>query len=465
MSDTLRAVLLPSLLFLFAVAGQVQARTHGYESGTLQEKQYGTSPEKRFFEEAIADERAVSAALYRFPNWLEAEFGKAGDKGVTPFFSYWGIFQGNPVGGLTQEVAYAHEMLFGATFDMEKLLDWKGASFKISGSANSGRNLSTSIGNVFNTAESYVCPTGMFYEMYYAQKLFNDLLEFRAGRMVAADQFCVLPAFGLQVNGGIDGNPTSLFLNSNFTSSPNATWGATVKINPTPIVYAAAGIYQATNRLGKVAYHGLDFSIRPDDGILMFAETGWSPTFGAKPADATHDKDGKKTSVPAETGLSGTYKFGGYFSTFPYAGFLGGGQQNTYGFYLIGQQTVWQSAKNANHNLALWAGITYSPQYQVAQMPVMGFGGTVWQGIIPTRDQDQFLCTWMTGAFSSAYADSQAKGGFARPTAETVFDVSYIINLTPTVFIQPDIQYIIQPNGVGTTPNALVIGAQFGCNF
>jgi len=326
-------------------------------------------------------------------------------------------------------------MLFGATFDMEKLVGWKGASFKISGSENSGRNLSASIPNVFNTAESYVTTTGMFYEMYYAQKLFDDFLEFRIGRMVAADQFCVLPAFGLQVSGGIDGNPTSIFLNSNFTSSPNATWGATVKINPTPVVYAATGIYQATNRLGKVAYHGLDFSIRSNDGILMFAETGWSPTFGARPADTTHDKDGKKTVVPAETGLSGTYKFGGYFSTFPYEGFLGGGQQNTYGFYLIGQQTVWQSAKNPNHNLAVWGGITYSPQYQGSpRCRLMGFGGTVWQGLIPTRDQDQFLCTWMTGAFSSAYADSQGNSGNPRPTAEN--------RLRHQLHHQPDLHHL-----------------------
>lgn len=404
--------------------------------------------------------------LVAFPNWVESEFTKAGDVGVTPFFSYWGIFQGNPVGGQAQEVGYAHEMLFGATFDMQKLVGWNGASFKISGASNSGTNLSTAIGNVFNTAESYVTPTGMFYEMYYAQKLFDNFLEFRVGRMVVADQFCGLPAFGMQVSGGIDGNPTSLFLNSNFTSSPNATWGATVKINPTPIIYAETGVFQATNRLGKIAYHGLDFSMRGNDGLLMFAETGWSPTFGAQPAGTTHDKDGKKSVVPADAGLPGLYKFGGYFSTFPYAGFLGGAQQNTYGFYLLAQQTVWQSAKNASHNFAVWGGVTYSPQFQVAEMPVMGFGGTIWQGLIPGRDQDQFLCTWMTGSFSSAYADSvAATPGNARPTAETVFDVSYIINITPNVFIQPDIQYIIQPNGVGTTPNALVIGAQFGCNF
>ncbi|MEI6032667.1 MAG: carbohydrate porin [Verrucomicrobiae bacterium] len=410
--------------------------------------------------------QAAPSDLAAFPNWIEAEFDKAGDHGVTPFFNYWGVFQGNPVGGLSQEVAYTHEILFGATLDMEKLVGWKGASFKISGADATGTNLSTAIGNVFNTSESYVTPTGLFYEMFYDQKLFNNFLEFRIGRMAAADEFCTLPAFGLQVNGGIDGNPTSIFLNSKFTSSPNAVWGAMVKINPSPIFYAASGIYQATDRIGVIGYHGLDFSIRPGDSFLMLAETGWSPTFGGSPAGTAHDKDGKKSVVPAEAGLPGIYKFGGYFSNFPFSSYAGGPvQQNTYGFYLMGQQTVWQSAQNANHNLALWAGVTYSPQYQVAQMPVMGFGGTVWQGLIPGRDQDQFLCTWMTGAFSSTYADSIASSGAARPSAETVFDISYIINLTPNVFIQPDIQYIIQPNGLGTTPNALVIGAQFGCNF
>jgi len=404
---------------------------------------------------------AATDAWAVLPGWIEAEFEKAGDSGVTPFFNYWGVFQGNPVGGLSQEVASTHELLFGATFDMEKLLGWKGASFLISGADASGRNLSSAIGNSFTVSQAYATTTGMFCEMYCAQKLFGDIVEFRVGRMASADQFCVLPAFGLQVTGGVNASPASLFLNSNFTSLPNATWAATLRVNPTPVTYAVSGIFQATNRLGQIAYHGLDFSIRPDDAVLLLAETGWTPTFGGVPAP-----DGKTPSVPQESGLPGLYKFGAYFSTLPYEKFLGGVEDSTYGFYFIAQQTLWQSAKNADHNFAVWGGITCSPQYQVAQMPVMGFGGTIWQGIIPGRDQDQFLCTWLTGGFSGAYADSVASGGGGeRPTAETVFDVSYILNLTKNIFIQPDIQYIIRPNGLGTTANALVIGAQVGCSF
>jgi len=75
-----------------------------------------------------------------------------------------------------------------------------------------------------------------------------------------------VPAFGLQVSGGINGNPTSIFVTSPFTTSPKATWAASAKIHATKDIYTEAGIYQASDRLGKLSNHGLDFTIRSNDG-------------------------------------------------------------------------------------------------------------------------------------------------------------------------------------------------------
>jgi len=408
-----------------------------------------------------ADPLAFLEKPLAFSDWIEGEFTKAGDHGVTPFFNYWATWQGNPVGGLSQSTAYAQETLFGVSLDMEKLTGWRGASFRVSGSANAGKNLSQAMGNVFNASQAYVVPTILFYEAYYAQKF--GAFEFRIGRLSPSDWFASLPAFGMQVQGGIDGNPTSLYLNSKFISSPNATWGGALKASPTKDTYAAYGIYQATDRLGLIAYHGLDFSVRPGDAVFMMAETGWEPTLAARESRTLHDKSGKKTVVPSDPGLPGQYKFGGYFSTFPQPDANGGAEQNTLGFYLMAQQMVWRSERNPDINFSLWAGATYSPQYEVAQMPWMGFGGTIFQGVIPGRPQDQFLCTWMTGGFGPAFSTAPGQES-GHPYAETVFDVSYIINLTEELFVQPDIQYILNPNGT-TTPNALVLGLQFGCNF
>lgn len=131
--------------------------------------------------------------------------------GVTPFLAYYGVFQGNPVGGIQQRSAYSHLLLFGATLNFDKLLGIPGSSLMISGAEATGKNLSDYVGNINAVSEAFVTPlTVLFYELYWKQILFDDKLELYVGRMTAADQFASVPAFGLQVSGGINYNPTSV---------------------------------------------------------------------------------------------------------------------------------------------------------------------------------------------------------------------------------------------------------------
>jgi porin len=44
-------------------------------------------------------------------------------------------------------------------------------------------------------------------------------------------------------------------------------------------------------------------------------------------------------------------------------------------------------------------------------------------------------------------------------------EVGYRIQLNRFLYIQPDIQYIVQPGGTGAIPNTLVLGAQIGVSF
>jgi len=388
------------------------------------------------------------------------------DEGVHPFLAYYGVFLSNPVGGRTQSAAYSHEIIFGVNFDLDKLANIPGASFTISGVDAVGTNLSDSIGNLFYVSESYVTPTIFFYQLYWKQDLFDKSLELYAGRMTAADLFASLPAFGWQVSGGINGNPTSIFLNAPFTSSPDATWAAALKYRPGKDFYLATGIYQATQRLGDAAYHGVDFSIRPGDGVLLMAQAGWEPTFFGAAESPMRDQDGKRSSADDDFGLPGTYVVGGYYSNFSFSELNGPGvQHNAYGLYAMAQQMVWRSSHDPDLNFSVWGGATYSPQQAIAQMPFMGFAGTIWQGAIPGRGLDQLLFTYLVGTLSHDYAESVVRSGGERPTAEHVLELSYAIYLTPNYTIQPDIQYVIRPGGSGDINNALVIGLQFVANF
>jgi len=124
-----------------------------------------------------------------------------------------------------------------------------------------------------------------------------------------------------------------------------------------------------------------------------------------------------------------------------------------------------RSAADPSTNFSMWGGLTFSPQQDISLLPLMGFAGTIWQGFVPGRDRDQLLLTYLVSGLSRDYADSVAALGGKRPTAEQVLEASYAIYVSNNYTIQPDIQYVIRPNGVGNITNSLVIGIQFIASF
>jgi porin len=449
-------------LLLAAFTGQSFASQAGLTDDQLE---YGTRPKDRrflrdFTSEAIRDFDVPFDLLAKGQQALQKETG------VRLYFDYYGDFLGNPSGGLSHSVGYTHEIVMGGDFDLDRILGWKGAVFTASFGEGTGHNLSQNIGNYFTASESYVQDTGVLYDLYLTQKLFNGKLDLRIGRMTTGQFFASLPAFGLQVNGGINGNPNNFFSNAPFHAGITSTWGVMIKYKPADTTYVSAGIFQASPRLGDSAYHGLNFSICPGDGLLTMLEAGWKPDFGATgPGAATGLSKSGETAEPANPGLPGIYKIGSYYSSYTFDKFSGGVETNAYGFYAMAQQMVWRSAHNKNNNFSLWGGVTYSPQTDLSLMPVMGYAGTIWQGLVPGRDQDQWLFTFLTGNFSSPYGDSLANLGTPSPTYEAVLETSYVIQINQYLGIQPDLQYIIRPGGSGTICNALVIGVQVVVSF
>ncbi|MEI6072930.1 MAG: carbohydrate porin [Verrucomicrobiae bacterium] len=434
------------------------AGSAGASDLTADHLEYGTrSKDERFLQdfasEAARDFNAPFDLLAKGQAALQKEAG------ILLYFDYYGVFLGNPTGGLDQSVGYSHEIVIGGHFDLDKMIGWKGAVLTASFADGTGHNLSQNIGNYFTVSESYVENTGVLFDLYLTQKLFDDKLDLRIGRMSTGQFFATLPAFGLQVNGGINGNPNNLFSNAPFHAGITATNAAMIKYKPTKESYVSTGIFQATPRLGVYAYHGADFSIRQSDGILMMFEGGWKPTFGASKG-LSKDKE-----VVANPGLPGIYKVGGYWSNYTFDQFSGGQIANAYGFYAMGQQMVWRSSKEANDNFSLWGGVVYSPQTNISSNPFMGMAGTIWQGLIPGRDQDQWLTCFLISNYSRSYANSPSNPGTTTPTYEAVLETSYVIQLNKYISIQPDIQYVIRPNGYGNIPNALVIGLQSVISF
>ncbi len=120
---------------------------------------------------------------YGVRSWLE-------ERGITPTLTFISDALGNPTGGQRQGFSAGNNLGLDLNFDLGKLGGPKGGSFQFSLSERFGSSLSANyIGNVFSAQAVYGEDTFRLVNVAYQQKLLDDRVEFRVGRIAAGDDF------------------------------------------------------------------------------------------------------------------------------------------------------------------------------------------------------------------------------------------------------------------------------------
>lgn len=400
------------------------------------------------------------------------------DAGVEFSLTYTNNIAGNPVGGRSQGFTYTDNLGFGVTLDLGEIVGWQGARLTVSGLNRAGTSLSQDyIGNQFTVQQVYGGQTAMFYALALQQSLFDDRIDIKLGRFATGDDFASSPIYWYYMNNGIDGNPQALPVNTQFSAYPWAVWAARVRAQVTDEINVMTGVYQVSTRVFNREYHGLDWSIRPDDGVLLISQFGWTPEFSKREVPGSPAVgDGKavtdaKSARAAMTetryaGLPGNYWFGLYYSPWQFQQF--GSEDlatNSYGFYWHADQMVFRENPESDQGLTLWSAAVLSPQQNIAKLPFQINAGTVYKGLIPTRDEDVTMVGFVYGKFSSDFANATAATGAGYPEYEIVVEAGHRFQITRFLYAQPNLQWVINPGGTGNIPNALVLGAQVGVTF
>lgn len=414
-------------------------------------------------------------------NWLDDEIG------IEFSLNYTTNLAGNPSGGLRQGFTYTDNVGFGVRLDLEKLVGWQGATLTVSGLNRSGTSLSQEyIGNQFTVQQVYGGQTIMFYGLILTQKFWDDKAELKLGRFATGDDFASSPVYWLYMNNGIDGNPQALPVNGQFSAYPWAVWAARLRINPSPEWNAMFGAYQVSDRTFNREFHGVNMSIQPNDGVMLISQLGWTPEFfkrrvpstaqkSASPKSSPQPSDGRvlfgeeKNPVPVESdlrGLPGNYWVGAYYSTWSYPQFgSSASAPNAYGFYWHGDQMVYQESPGSDQGLTLWTAFVLSPQDNISKLPFQWNAGAFYRGLLPGRDKDVTMFGLVYGNFSNDYGRAGLAYEGDTVSFEMAMEWGYRFQVADFLYIQPNIQYIIQPGGTGSIPNAFVLGAQIGVTF
>ncbi len=400
-------------------------------------------------------------------NWLDK------DKGIEFSGTYTTDLAGNPVGGMDQGFTYTDNIAFGLKLDLEKLVGWRGATFTIAATDRNGNSLSQDfIGNQFTVQQIYGGQTIILTDLHLVQKFWDDKANIKVGRFSAGDDFASSPLYWLYMNNGIDGNPQALPVNASFSAYPWASWAARLRIDPTPDWNAQVGLYQVSGRTFARNLNGLNMDFDPTDGVMFVGQVGWTPEFFKRPVKRVETQDAPPEDTSEEapddlSGMPGHYWFGGYYSTWSLYSQFGTDETaaNAYGFYWHGDQMVYQEAPGSDQGLILWTAFVLSPQQNISKLPFQWNSGVVYRGLVPSRDEDVTMFGLAYGQFSSDYSASGSAYKGNPANYEMALEVGYRVQVNRFFYVQPDVQYIVQPGGTGSIPNALVLGAQIGVTF
>ncbi|CCE09295.1 putative carbohydrate-selective porin, OprB family (fragment) [Bradyrhizobium sp. STM 3843] len=203
----------------------------------------------------------------------------------------------NVSGGSRKTSANAGQLWFEAKFDMEKLAGIKGGMFAFTYVDRFGDNLNTEAGIPALQLTNEVFGRGNIVrltEFYWQQKLFDDRLVLKGGRLpVGSDFFFGLCEFiNLTFCGGQPGNIQGGYI----FNWPVSQWGGVAHYNITKELQLSVGVYDAnpqyltTSDAGIYAAPGIPSS-RPGAGVLVPVELVYAP------------------SGP----LNGTWRFGGWY--------------------------------------------------------------------------------------------------------------------------------------------------------
>jgi porin len=364
--------------------------------------------------------------------------------GIKPTITYNTDLMASVAGGLQRGQAYAGQLYVEVDTDLGKLAGLQGLRFDVSGDWASGTNLSQDIGNIFTVAQ-YFEGDGIvrLTNMYLQQSLLDGRLDLKAGRFSTGADFFNPPIDLIFVNEAL--NPIIVAVQVNVpgvTADPNATWGGRVAVQPTPWFSLATGAYYSDPTLNQLTANGTEFGISTSNGYFLVTEAAF----------LLHSEKGSQ-------GLPGRYRLGAYYDSNQYASLNHPGRQQTgnYGLYVMGDQMVFrEGGPGSSRGLSLFGALIYAPSASINPLPLFASVGATYSGLVPTRDRD-------IAAFAMYY------GGFSRylpgQTYEMVLEWTYAIAVGRRLTIQPDVQYVINPGGVSSVGNAVVLGLQIGIEF
>ena len=392
----------------------------------------------------------------------------------------------NPTGGIRQLTIYQGLLTVSLNLDLEKIANWRGASFYTDAYQISGRGLSrNAIGNLLAVSTIEALPSTRLHDLWLQQQLLDGRVSFRLGQIALDDEFYISQYSAIFVSSTF-GCPDILStdLPSGGPCYPFAVPGVRVRAAPTTGLTFSAAAFNgnpAPSGPGDPQIRnssGTNFLIG-EGGSLVIAEMAYA--FDAEPisslqlsdvklggwyhtadfSDLRSDTLGRSLADPTSNGIAASHR-------------------GNVGLYLVLDKMLWRRPDTATQGLAAFLRVGNAPPNRnLISLEVDA--GLTYKGLFPDRELDVFGVAASYGRIGDAARrldrDEILFTGVAGTTRdyEAVLEITYQARIAPWWVLQPDLQLVFHPSGdiaapsrATTTrpiPNALVLGLRSSITF
>lgn len=360
-------------------------------------------------------------------------------------FSYTGEGLANLSGGFKRGAIYDGVICLGVQGDLDKLIDWQGGSFLVSGLYPHGASLTEKYVHDFNAVSNIEAYDSLrLYEAWVQQEFADGRLSVRLGQILADSEFFVSDGAALFINGAFGAIP---LVSQNYGGPvyPVAAPSARVRYTFSDSLSVQAGVFDGNT--GDPSYenkHGVDWHLNGDDGVLSVAEVAYTWKGG-------------------EEGLSGVFKLGAFYHHSDADGLYPDATSHTSGGgYFIADQQLWRKPGTEDQGLSAFLRIGGAPEDR-ALVPFYFDTGFNYKGLLPGRDSDIAGIGFSYTKISSNACNED--DGPLDTRHEAILEATYKVQATEWLTVQPDIQYIFNPGACEKQDNAFVAGVRFNVTF
>ena len=367
--------------------------------------------------------------------------------GLSVSGAYTAEFSGVVDGGIRRRFDFRNLLTIDAEVDLDAVLGWDGASVFVQYASVNGEGGLEGGSNDAGDTQGYSNIESrrhldVLYELWFQQELLDDSVRVKLGKVDANSEFAFVDAAGDFANSSAGFSPTIFALPTYPDSATSVNVFATLLERDRFAFDLSYGFYDGalaadgveTGRRGPSTFFGDDLS---DDYFqITQADVRW-----AGGGDDGWWGDGSLSA-------------GGWFHDGTFDRFDGGRDTGVFGVFATLEQRVWASGDRSFDAFAQfgWA------DDRVSEIGLHAGLGIVAGGLIPSRENDRL------GVYVSLAVLSDEPGaGFEDD--ELVIDAYYRAQLTGSIFVQPEVQYIINPGGAAGVDDALVLGIRAGIDF